>query len=293
MNTFDGPSGAFLRNSQFGTGIAPHPLAMSTSPTIVSERPELIPPQPAGVPGAAGNDEWLSRTRAIQLDELSSQSGALRNVWDALASGQWTAKDTFYTETRLYLVLKHWHGRPRPPSAADLEMLKRTLLGARQKVVAMDSRKSHSSVTGRLGACMSAMGFEPHASRAPALLIAAAAASVGQTRLGNARTTEIEQGGSHYWIVSVPRLEHAIAHAVTPTELKIVKLVVEGLTHQQMAREHGSSPRTVANHISSVFHRVGVSGRSELLFYLVRNFQLGPRPAPASDSDAVVRSACG
>ena len=268
--------------------------AMTTTPTFGSERPDLFPAAADGALQArAGNDEWLTRTRAIQLDELSNQSGALRSVWEALVSGQWTARDTFSTETRLYLVLRRLSVRARPPSAGDLEMLRRTLLGARQKVVAMDSRKSHSSVTGRLGACMSAMGFEPHASRAPALLVAAAAAAVGQTRLSNARTTQIEQGGTHYWIASVPRLEDAVAHLVTRTELKIVKLVVEGMTHQQMAQEHGSSPRTVANHISSVFHRIGVSGRSELLVYLVQNFRAAPRPLPTSDTEKPARSAWG
>lgn len=266
---------------------------MTTSPTTGSERAShLHPPVASGREAAPGNGEWLSRTRAIQLDDLSNQSGALRSVWDALASGHWRAADTFSTETRLYLLLKRVSAT-RPPSAADLEMLRRTLLGARQKVVAMDSHKSHSSVTGRLGSCMSAMGFEPHASRAPALLVAAAAAAAGQTRLGNARTTQIEQGGAHYWIVSVPRLEGAVEHSVTRTELKIVKLVVEGMTHQQMAQEHGSSPRTVANHISSVFHRIGVSGRSELLVYLIQNFQPAPRLSPARDSEPLPRSACG
>lgn len=275
-------------------GIAPHSAAMTTSLELRSERSDFVP-APSEAPRAAlpDADEWLSRTRAIQLDELSSQSGALRSVWEALASGQWVAGDTFSTDTRLYLVLRRRSVRLRAPSAIDLEMLRRTLLGERQKVVAMDSRKSHSSVTGRLGSCMSAMGFEPHASRAPALLIASAAAAAGQTRLGNARTTQIEQGGTHYWIVSVPRLEDAVAHAVTRTELKIVKLVVEGLTHQQMALEHGSSPRTVANHISSVFHRIGVSGRSELLVYLVQNFPGAARHVPAQGSEKLARSACG
>ncbi len=275
-------------------GIAPQFDAMTTSPAFCSERSDLIPAPSEALRGTLPDaDEWLSRTRAIQLDELSNQSGALRSVWEALASGQWMAADTFSTETRLYLVLRRRSVRRRAPSAVDLEMLRRTLLGERQKVVAMDSRKSHSSVTGRLGACMSAMGFEPHASRAPALLVAAVAAAAGQTRLGNARTTQIEQGGTHYWIVSVPRLEDAVADSVTRTELKIVKLVVEGMTHQQMALEHGSSPRTVANHISSVFHRIGVSGRSELLVYLVQNFPAAVRHAPAHDAEKLARSACG
>jgi len=262
---------------------------LPTAPTMTtaifgSERSELSQPAPALGEVVTRSSEWLSRTRAIQLDELSNQSGALRSVWEALASGQWTAGDTFSTETRLYLVLQRLAAHTRAPTAADVEMLQRTLLGARQKVVAMDSRRSHSSITGRLGACMSAMGFEPHASRAPAVLVAAAAAAAGQTRLSNARTTQIEQAGVQYWIVSVPRLEDALIHSVTRTELKIVKLVVEGMTHQQMAQEHGSSPRTVANHISSVFHRIGVSGRSELLVYLVQNIQPRPlRPATRSD----------
>src|SRR5688572_4971301 len=103
---------------------------MTTSPSIGSERAGFLPAVASERDAVPSNDEWLSRTRAIQLDELSNQSGALRSVWEALASGHWTAGDTFSTETRLYLVLKRGSVRVRPPSAADLDMLRRTLLGA-------------------------------------------------------------------------------------------------------------------------------------------------------------------
>jgi len=52
--------------------------------------------------------------------------------------------------------------------------------------------------------------------------------------------------------------------ALTPTELKVVELVAEGLSNPQIAERLFISPRTVSTHLSHVFAKVGVSSRAEL-----------------------------
>jgi predicted ATPase/class 3 adenylate cyclase/DNA-binding CsgD family transcriptional regulator len=52
--------------------------------------------------------------------------------------------------------------------------------------------------------------------------------------------------------------------ALTPTELKVVELVAEGLSNPQIAEKLFVSPRTVSTHLSHVFAKVGVSSRAEL-----------------------------
>jgi predicted ATPase/class 3 adenylate cyclase/DNA-binding CsgD family transcriptional regulator len=52
--------------------------------------------------------------------------------------------------------------------------------------------------------------------------------------------------------------------ALTPTELKVVALVAEGLSNPQIAERLFISRRTVSTHLSHVFLKVGVSSRVEL-----------------------------
>lgn len=50
----------------------------------------------------------------------------------------------------------------------------------------------------------------------------------------------------------------------TSREIEILKLIASGLSNKQIARELGSSPNTIRNHIYAVFRKAGVSNRTEL-----------------------------
>ncbi|RZJ62669.1 MAG: helix-turn-helix transcriptional regulator [Acidovorax sp.] len=50
----------------------------------------------------------------------------------------------------------------------------------------------------------------------------------------------------------------------TSREIDILKLIASGLSNKQIARELGSSPNTIRNHIYAVFRKAGVSNRTEL-----------------------------
>jgi predicted ATPase/class 3 adenylate cyclase/DNA-binding CsgD family transcriptional regulator/tetratricopeptide (TPR) repeat protein len=52
--------------------------------------------------------------------------------------------------------------------------------------------------------------------------------------------------------------------SLTPTELQVVELVVEGLTNPQIGQRLFISKRTVQSHVASVFAKLGVSTRTEL-----------------------------
>lgn len=50
----------------------------------------------------------------------------------------------------------------------------------------------------------------------------------------------------------------------TSREIEILKLVADGLSNKQIAKQLGSSPNTVRNQIHAVFRKTGVSNRTEL-----------------------------
>lgn len=82
------------------------------------------------------------------------------------------------------------------------------------------------------------------------------------------RVSETEFGDEKLIVVSVPVSED-IPDILTPTERNICKLVTEGLTNQEIADHRGTSVRTVANQIGSIFRKVKVNNRAALVRLLV------------------------
>ncbi|WP_153505465.1 helix-turn-helix transcriptional regulator [Cumulibacter manganitolerans] len=69
-------------------------------------------------------------------------------------------------------------------------------------------------------------------------------------------------------------------YGLTRREIEVVGRVAQGGTTQKIARELGLSPHTVRDHIKSIFEKVGVGTRGELVAHLHQR-QIGPfEPAP-------------
>ncbi|HEY1695349.1 MAG TPA: helix-turn-helix transcriptional regulator [Polyangiaceae bacterium] len=52
---------------------------------------------------------------------------------------------------------------------------------------------------------------------------------------------------------------------LTPAELEVARCAVSGMSNRTIARWRGSSVRTVANQLASVFRKLGVGSRAELV----------------------------
>jgi two-component system nitrate/nitrite response regulator NarL len=55
--------------------------------------------------------------------------------------------------------------------------------------------------------------------------------------------------------------------SLTAREREIVSLIAEGLRNDEIARRLGITPKTVKNHLTALFEKVGVSSRLELVVY--------------------------
>ncbi len=83
----------------------------------------------------------------------------------------------------------------------------------------------------------------------------------------------LEAGGDEFALVAWPSgrgAGAAEAPALTPGEAAVASLAVTGLSNAGIARARGSSPRTVANQLASVFRKLGVASRLELFAWYGR-----------------------
>lgn len=62
-------------------------------------------------------------------------------------------------------------------------------------------------------------------------------------------------------------LHSAKSAALTPRERQVVRLVAEGLKNKEIARTLLISEATVSHHLTSIFNKLGISGRLQLAIY--------------------------
>jgi len=58
---------------------------------------------------------------------------------------------------------------------------------------------------------------------------------------------------------------------LTPQELKVLKLVGEGLSNRQIAEKMQVAPSTVRSHLKHLYSKLGLRSRSEAVAYALRN----------------------
>ncbi len=68
-----------------------------------------------------------------------------------------------------------------------------------------------------------------------------------------------------------PASNGAKGSSLTAREREIVSLIAEGLRNDEIARRLGITPKTVKNHLTALFEKVGVSSRLELVVYAYRH----------------------
>jgi len=95
------------------------------------------------------------------------------------------------------------------------------------------------------------------------------------------QTSELGVGPCRYLILSFPlagrrdpRADDAEAEerALTAAEHEVLELLLAGRTNAEIARRRRTAPRTVANQLGSIYRKLRVGGRRQLLALLA------PRP---------------
>ncbi len=193
------------------------------------------------------------------------------DIWRSLVSGRARIVDSGVTDAHHYFQLVWVNQAPgaKPLSKRRIGMLERVLSGDAPKVVAMETGCAASTVAIAVGDCLRAMGLDHRSSRVPALLVLILHAQRGEAQRLSVQIERSPGQRDERRLVSSARLEQCLNRRLSAGELAVVSLLVEGKTYVEIAEQRKSAVRTVANQIASVYRKLGISGRIDLIRYLV------------------------
>jgi len=214
------------------------------------------------------------RRAVTRRERLRAGNG--EGLWPAIVAGEWILVDKFEASGRRHVVAYACGTLARPfhvLTHAESLALRCALDGTASKVIASEMGVSHSTVSRLIQRALSALGLRD-------LVEASRLQSLAQSmlRLGS---------GPDSVCVGVLTDAHRETEGVLPqhivgltqAERDVLSAIVRGDSHRQVAARRGTAKRTIANQVASIFGKLGVRSRRELVARLVSGTLQGPPTA--------------
>ncbi len=198
----------------------------------------------------------------------------LSALWLELIGGTCKVVECVFGERSCELTISREHRnlgeKPRALPRRHAQILERSLLDGARKSVAIDLKLCPSTVAEILKQGFTFMGISCWPSRIPLWLVLAAHAQRAKELGRTSAQLVLESQSLARQTVSISRPDSELCAQLTPAEYAVTRLLVEGKSYAEMAVLRQTSSRTVANQLAAAFHRLGVSGRAELLCLLAQ-----------------------
>jgi DNA-binding CsgD family transcriptional regulator len=187
-------------------------------------------------------------------DVDGAHSGSGQALWQELLDGSWSVLDAFMTCGTRYVVA---YRNPAGITVRVLEAQERTILdlslsGRTGKWIACELHTSESTITRTLRAALRRIG------------------AVDTTALFGLQRAPFYRlaGADDRVALAVARMRPAKLWILSEAERAILGDIVAGRRTTAIARERGTSPRTVSHQIASIHKKLGTSSRCEMLAVL-------------------------
>jgi DNA-binding NarL/FixJ family response regulator len=196
-------------------------------------------------------------------ENAAQLSATLRCVWSGLISGRFSVVSTSTTSESVILRVQHRNtARAHARAARIFDAASR---GELQKAVAIDLGVAPSSVAAMLRQVTRGMGLSCKFSRLP-LAIPLLRHMISRPELVSVQVEPWPLDRTKpVLVIEMRRCDAVIAAKLSKSEYEVACQLLEGRTYSQMASSRATSVRTIANQVSSVFKKLGVSGRFEVL----------------------------
>jgi DNA-binding CsgD family transcriptional regulator len=137
------------------------------------------------------------------------------------------------------------------------------MLGAVRKALCFDLNLCTSTLAQGLKQTLVSMGLSCSPARVPPVLALLAHAAIGSSNR-ELRISRVELEGHRYIALSANLYSEAWDQ-LSAAERTVLELRAIGKSHADIAEQRKTSRRTVANQLAAATHRLGVSGRFDLL----------------------------
>ncbi|MGE0784237.1 MAG: LuxR C-terminal-related transcriptional regulator [Sandaracinaceae bacterium] len=177
------------------------------------------------------------------------------SLWQGLVAGRWSLVDRIERDGKR-LIVAHQNAPhiadPRGLTQREAAIAQALGDGSTLKEIAYDVGVSVSAITKAATRARTKLGLRT--------LGELAAFFAPATRL---RAHELDVAGERFLVTPIAPSEAAL-EILSPAEREIAERVIRGDSNRQIADSRGTSPRTVANQLQRIFHKLGVGSRTEL-----------------------------
>jgi len=201
---------------------------------------------------------------AVAIPRAAAKKQDLSDIWSRLIRHQLEVAHTFATDQSEYMVLREKIQDPPPLSGRNLAIFETVFVGVGRKVVSYDVGLASSSLAQVLKSALRDMGLNCSPARAPSLLVKLAHAARSPASQLELKTGQFALTTNRYLVVS-DDLECPLLKQLAPAQRAVMRLLIYGSSHADIAARRHTSSRTVANQVASACQRLGVSGRFDLL----------------------------
>jgi DNA-binding CsgD family transcriptional regulator len=210
------------------------------------------------------------------LPGLGHAAPTVATLWHHLVRGQ--ARIVHCGREGSYAALRI-RALSQPQQALDARtasVLERLLLGESQKACAANVGLSVSSVTALAKRGLHTLGLGCTPSRVPLMLVIVVWAATLRVEFPSLSIVTQPFGADQDVLVSMP-MPALWPDALSKAQRVVIGMMAEGYTYNEIAEARGTALRTVANQTTCVFHKLGISGRVELLAMIARSLAVQDR----------------
>jgi DNA-binding NarL/FixJ family response regulator len=206
----------------------------------------------------------LLRRAVTRRERLRAGNGD--SLWPAVVAGEWILVDRFEASGRRHVVAYPCDALARPfqtLTRAQSFALRRALDGTASKVIASEMCVSDSTASRLIQRALRALGLRD---LADASLLRSMPHST--VRVGSGPHC-VHVGVLTGALPDMERVPPNFVVGLTQAERDVLAAIIRGCSHQQVAAQRGTAKRTVANQVASIFCKLGVRSRRELVARLV------------------------
>jgi DNA-binding NarL/FixJ family response regulator len=186
------------------------------------------------------------------------RSASDQELWPALLAGRWSLTDAFTVVGTRYIVAYENSAESvtlRALSWREQSVLELALAGRSGKWIAVELQLSESAVTRTLRTSLRKIG-------------ATDTSALAGVRTARFKPLDGPSPGVHLAVAQLMPAAPSLS-SLSGAERAIVAGILSDNPIAAIARERGTSPRTVAHQIASTYRKLGVSSRRELLALLI------------------------